>query len=236
MSERPFSRYTRDKTWAALYSQCVNAGYALVPHSATNNSIAVIRCKSPAETDTVMKELLAHQADCAEFYAMRELSKDERLAKSSVSELLARARAAVILARSSDYHWYHLADYQDFAIVICGIHDSYLHLPVLEMRSNRRYAARETWLAIGSPEFATARKSSYGHNVLIGALLCGDEAARAFKATLPPRTQRRIAKEVDDLQNRRYRGRPMAFLTDAERLAVGGKISAGLKRFYAGKA
>ena len=43
MPERPYSRYTRAKTWAALYSQHINAGYALVPYSATNNSIAVIR-------------------------------------------------------------------------------------------------------------------------------------------------------------------------------------------------
>ncbi len=45
MAERPYSRYTRASTWAALFSQHLNAGYALVPLSATNNRIAVIRCK-----------------------------------------------------------------------------------------------------------------------------------------------------------------------------------------------
>jgi hypothetical protein len=45
MAERPYSRYTRASTWAALFSQHLNTGYALVPLSATNNRIAVIRCK-----------------------------------------------------------------------------------------------------------------------------------------------------------------------------------------------
>ena len=47
MAERPYSRYTRAKTWAALYSQHLNAGYAWVPFSRTNNSIAVISCATP---------------------------------------------------------------------------------------------------------------------------------------------------------------------------------------------
>ena len=61
------------------------------------------------------------------------------------------------------------------------------------------------------------------------------EAAQAFKKTLHPRTQRRITKEVQDLQETRYRGRPLAFLTDAERREIGSKISEGLKRYHAQK-
>ena len=58
MAERPYSRYRRTATWAALYSQNINACYALVPMSATNNSIEVIRCKDAKETQETMAELL----------------------------------------------------------------------------------------------------------------------------------------------------------------------------------
>ena len=57
MTERQFSQYSRNKTWAALYSQHINAGYALVPLSATNNSIDVIRCQSADEVVQTMKKL-----------------------------------------------------------------------------------------------------------------------------------------------------------------------------------
>lgn len=223
MQERPYSRYTRERTWAALYSQHINAGYAIVPYSLTNNSLAVIRCNGgPDETAAVARDLLAHADECDRFYSKR-LTPDEAPA------LLQRARPAVVLARSSDYYHYHLADHPDFRLVICGLHDSYLHLVTWETSTNRRYAARETRLAIGE-----ARATPTGHGILVGALLCGEPGALSVLATLPERTARRIRAEVEEMQERRYRGRPLAFQTAAERAAVGSKISAGLRRYYAG--
>ncbi len=138
----------------------------------------------------------------------------------------------MVLARSSDYYHYHLADHPDFKLVICGLHDSYLHLPVWEMRTNRRYDVRETAVAIASPDFDRLRHTQFGHNILVGALACGDHAALAFLGTLPPRTQNRMRREVEQLQERRYRGRPLAFLTEAERREIGSKISDGLRRYH----
>ncbi|SRR6266567_5493415 len=225
MAERPYSRYTRAKTWAALYSQHINAGYALVPYSATNNSIAVIRCKDATDTQATMRELLVHASECEAFYTIRQTP-------DKAPAIIQRARHAVVLARSSDYYHYHLADHPDFSLVICELHDSYLHLPVWEMRTNQRYEVRQTAVAIASPEFECIRCTQFGHNILLGALANGDQTAIAFTRQLPPRTQNRITKEVDELQEKRYRGRPLAFLTEAEHREIGSKISEGLRRYH----
>ncbi|SRR6266567_5533352 len=225
MPERPYSRYTRQKTWAALYSQHTSACYALVPYSATNNSIAVIRCKDAKETQATMRELLNQASACEAFYATRQTPEQ-------APALIQRARHAVVLAKSSDYYHYHLADHTELALVVCGLHDSYLHLPVWEMRTNQRYQAHETAVTIASPDFDRIRCTQFGHNILLGALISGDESALSFLTSLPPRTQSRMRKEVEDLQERRYRGRPLAFLTEAQRREIGGKISESLRCFH----
>lgn len=241
MPERPYARYTRGKTWAALYAQHINACYALVPYSATNNSIGVIRCQTPEETATVMQQLIKHADICEDFYSRKiELVEDQdQTASNRTPEqaacfaLLKRARHAVILARSSDYYRYHLSDHEELRLVIAGLHDSYLHIPVWEMRTNKRYGSRETALSLTSPDFDHARCTQFGHNILVSALICGDQAALALLKKLPKRTQRRIKSEVAELQEKRYQGRPLQFLTEAERAAIGQKISEGLKRYHA---
>lgn len=236
MTERPYSRYTRARTWAALYSQHLHAGYALIPYSATNNSIAVISCldtKKPDQDlakDTQEKAtlLLKHEKECANYYS-------HKLPPDQTPTILEKARLAVVLARSSDYYHYHLEDYPDFKLVICGLHDSYLDLPTWEMRTNKRYKTRETATPITAPTFAQIRCTQFGHNILVAAYAKGNQEAIAFVDALPPRTQSRLKREKDELQNQHYRGRPLAFLTEAKRKEIGGKISAGLKRYHVQK-
>lgn len=225
MNERPYSRYTREKTWAALYHQHINACYALVPYSATNNSIAVIRCPSPEETQAMMRELLTHAEEWAAYYRSEPLGE-------TMTSYLAKARHAVVLARSHDYYHYRLADHTELALVICGLHDSYLPLPVWEMRTNRRYGSRETAIPLVWPDFERVRRTHIGHSILLAAYAEGDKTATAYVKELPPRTQRRMKREKDAFQDTRYRGRPLAFLTEAERSAIGNKIAAGLRRYY----
>jgi len=225
MAERPYSRYTREKTWAALYSQHINAGYALVPYSATNNSIAVIRCKDAKETQATMRALLEHASECEAFYATKQTPE-------KAPAIIQKARHAVVLARSHDYYHYHLADYPEFRLVVCGLHDSYLHLPIWEMRTNQRYEPRQTAIAITSPDFERIRCTQFGHSILIAAFAEGDQDATAFVKQLPLRTQSRMNRERDALQHTRYRGRPLAFLTEARRQEIGSKISEGLRRYY----
>src|SRR5215475_1443910 len=100
MAERPYSRYTREKTWAGLYSQHLTAGYALVPWSKTNNSITVISCldgRNPDQelaknTQTMTNLLLKHADECETYYGTR-------LPPDQAPAILAKARQAVVLAR-----------------------------------------------------------------------------------------------------------------------------------------
>jgi hypothetical protein len=62
--------------------------------------------------------------------------------------------------------------------------------------------------------------------------------ALTFLNGLKTRSERsywRIKAEVDALQATHYQGRPLAFLTEAERREIGQKISTGLKRYHAQK-
>lgn len=232
MAERPYSRYTRTKTWAALYSQHINAGYALVPYSTTNNSIDVIRCDSPEDAQKLTQNLVEHDKELEIFYQKRHTPEQAPAILSAVIKAK-KLRSAVVLARSSEYDHYHLGERtKGIQLVICGLHDSYLDVTVWETRTNKRYKARETSVSITDPKFSHLRCTQFGHNILIAALARGDQNALTFIKDLPPRTQSRLQCEKDALQDMHYRGRPLAFLTEAERKEVGEKISEGLKRYH----
>jgi hypothetical protein len=131
---------------------------------------------------------------------------------------------AVVLARSSDWYAYSLNCIERFKheldVVVCGTHDSCLDRPVLALDVMHWYKTQEMRIASLEPTaqrdgqgrptdaFERRRKSHYGHNMLIGALLCG--RADAFKRleTLRPSTRLRIEAEVRRLHMRR-RGRPL---------------------------
>lgn len=239
MSERPYSRYTREKAWAALYSQHINAGYVLIPHSRTQNSIAVIRREPAEKVQEITQKMYEHDAQCDAFFNQSDEPESKKITDDSeVAELLKRSKHAVVLARSSDYYYYHLDDKEDLGIVglvICGLHDSYLQLPAWELKSNKRYGARETSINIASSDFEKARKTQLGHSILLGALHNGDKTAKDFLEALKKRQERtywRIRAEVDAMQEAQYRGRHLAFMTELERKEVGAKISQGLKLYY----
>jgi hypothetical protein len=229
MTERPRSRYTRAKTWAALYSQHINACWAWIPNSATNNSIGLVKCATPEEAQTVQRALLKASDECEAYYS-------KKLTPDQAPELIkGRERHAIVLAKSSDYHHYHLAEYHQFRLVICGQHDSYLHLPVWETSTNRQYKARETAVPLTSSQFKAIRGTKRGHQIFLGALVSGDKDAIALRddpTFLPERSRRRIITEVNNIQRYRYHGRPLAFLTEAEREQIGGKISTSLRLYH----
>jgi hypothetical protein len=126
---------------------------------------------------------------------------------------------AVILARSS--HWYkfslNVAEWDHgITAIVCGTHDSCVSVPVLALDAMKWYAAKEMRAIFGtidSPEFEKARKSHYGHNMLIGALMCGTEDAIAKLQSLPDRTRYRIEAEMRVLHCRRQ-GRPIDVAPD----------------------
>lgn len=231
MSERPYSRYTREQTWAALHSQHFNAGYALVPYSATNNSIDVLWCRTPEEAMKQQRQLDSQ----AEDYQVLYTRSARATLPEHVKQVQTRKRSAVVLARSSDYYRYHLSDIPALTRVICGLHDSYLLMSCWELRTNQIYKARQTAVSLTDPQFDSIRRTQFGHRILLGALHNGDTDALAFLEGLKSRSERsywRIRAEVDVMQHDHYQGRPLAFLTEAERRAIGSKISAGLKQYH----
>src|SRR5438876_190212 len=92
---------------------------------------------------------------------------------------------AVILPRASDWYRYSLniAEWQHgCTAIVCGTHDSCVPVPVLALDSMRWYEPlkmRGIFGSLESEDFERARKSHYGHNMLIGALMCGRADAMA---------------------------------------------------------
>ena len=122
---------------------------------------------------------------------------------------------AVVLARSSDWYRYSLNCTERWhhrvTAAIVGTHDSCVQVPVFAVDEMRVYGPAKAILDDFTDEtqFSDAfRKTEYGHCVLLGALLCKREDARARLAQLRPSTQYRIRAEVRRLQMRK-RGRPL---------------------------
>lgn len=134
---------------------------------------------------------------------------------------------AVILARSSDWYTYRLNCWDHgCTAVVCGTHDSCLPVPILAMDTMKWYEPLKMRGLFGTlqPEldakgklvpdsFDKARKSHYGHNMLLGALMCGREDAIARLQSLKPRTRYRIETELVKLHTR-GRGRPLEVAPD----------------------
>jgi hypothetical protein len=153
-------------------------------------------------------------------------------ASVSLSRLDTNTRLrAVVLARSSD--WYHYSlNYPLWKhgcnAVVCGTHDSCLPVPVLALDAMKWYKKHEIRDIFGplqptkGPDdkpipdtFDRARKSAYGHTMLIGALMCGRQDAIARLQTLPDRTRYRVEAELRKLHTRRQ-GRPLVVAPDPD--------------------
>jgi hypothetical protein len=127
----------------------------------------------------------------------------------------------VVLARSS--HWYqyslNIAEWQHgCTAIVCGTHDSCVKVPVLALDAMKWYPAlkmRGIFGNLDSPEFERARRSHYGHQMLIGALMCGREDATTKLQSLPESTRYRIESELRQLHCRRQ-GRPLVVGPDPQ--------------------
>lgn len=137
---------------------------------------------------------------------------------------------AVILARSSDWYTYRLncTSQWDHGITacVCGTHDSCIDAPVLALDTMRWYKPKEMRAIFGTLQpqlnangklipdtFDKARKSHYGHNMLIGALMCGLPEAFARLEAMADSTRYRIEAELVRLHTRKQ-GRPLEVAPD----------------------
>jgi hypothetical protein len=136
---------------------------------------------------------------------------------------------AVILDRSSSWYTYRLNCWDHgITAVVCGTHDSCIDRPVLAMDTMKWYESGKMRTIFGQLQptfdaddkpipdtFDQARKSHYGHCMLVGALMQGREDAKARLMTLPERTRYRIEAELVQLHSR-YRGRPLEVAPDPD--------------------
>lgn len=138
---------------------------------------------------------------------------------------------AVTLARSS--HWYkfslNIAEWDHgITAIVCGTHDSCVPVPVLALDAMKWYEPLKMRRDLGSLQpnldqdgklipdaFDKARKSHYGHNMFIGALMCEREDARARLLAMKDSTRYRIENELRQLHTRRQ-GRPLVVGPDPQ--------------------
>lgn len=126
---------------------------------------------------------------------------------------------AVILPRASDWYKFSLnvAEWNHgITAIVCGTHDSCVPVLVLALDAMRWYEAgkmRSIFGSLDSESFERARKSHYGHNMLIGALMMSRADAMAKLQNLPDSTRYRIESELRTLHTRRQ-GRPLEIAPD----------------------
>ena len=181
MAERRYSQYRREDVWAQAYHLQTRLDLKIIDGTVYGNSVDISR-----------------------------------------STRKARYRA-VVLARSSDWYLYSFNCVDRFRhgieAVICGTHDSCLDKPVLALDTMRWYEPFEMRLSSLAPAFdgdgklvpdafERRRKSHYGHNMLIGALMCRREDALKRLQALPRSTRLRMEAEIKRLHQRRV-GRPL---------------------------
>ena len=192
MPERRYSRYKRDDVWRAMMQHQERLGIRVVQDSVHGNSVTIIR------------------------------EKDDKGEK--VRGEVRQEHRAVILAHSSDWYYYSLNCTDRYlhgiTCVIAGTHDSCIDRPVLAMDSMRWYESLKMRADFGKLEpkldksgnalpdaFEKARKTQYGSNMLLGALMQKREDALARLATLKPDTRMRYERKMRMLARRR-RGHP----------------------------
>jgi hypothetical protein len=137
---------------------------------------------------------------------------------------------SVILARSSDWYTYRLNCTSQWkhgiTAIVCGTHDSCVDVPVLALDAMKWYKPLQMRAIFGPLQptldtndklipdaFDHARKSHYGHNMLIGALMQGREDAKARLQAMADSTRYRIEAELVRLHTRRQ-GRPLEVAPD----------------------
>jgi hypothetical protein len=180
--ERRYSRYRSADVWATLYEQQAQLDALVHDGTVTGNCVSLSRRSQGA------------------------------------------TYKAVVLARASDWYNYSL-NCQDrwkhgISALVCGTHDSCVPVPVLALDQLKWYDPLQMRLSSLAPHsldhdgivndaFDRFRCGRYGHNMLIGALMCGREDATQRLAHMRTSTRLRIETTLKRLHQRR-RGKPIA--------------------------
>jgi len=179
--ERRYSRYRSADVWATLYEQQGQLDATVHDGTVTGNCVSLSR---PSTGETYK---------------------------------------AIVLARASDWYKYSL-NCQDrwkhgVTALVCGTHDSCVSVPVLALDQLKWYEPGQLRVASIAPvsfdekgyvndEFDVFRRGLYGHNMLVGALMCGREDAVKRLARMRVSTRLRIEAKLRKLHQRRS-GKPL---------------------------
>jgi hypothetical protein len=125
-----------------------------------------------------------------------------------------RSYHAVVLAKASEWYHYSLNCterwHHQVSAAIVGTHDSCLPVPVFAIDELRAYDKKKARVEdFTGPTFdERSRKSAYGHQMLLGGLMCLRADAWDRFERMPASTRRRLRATLKRLGLRR-RGRPL---------------------------
>jgi hypothetical protein len=213
MPERRYSRYKQEDVWVQMVLHQEELHIQVLPGTVHGNSVSIHRLSKDRNiTKSDTKATLEKPAD-----------EDNSAETNKVQNQEYRA---VVLARSSDWYYYSLNCTYRFkhgiTCVVAGTHDSCINRPVLAMDVMRWYEPKKIRNDFGLLQpmldtegkvipdlFEEKRRTQYGHNILIGALLQRRADAFARLATFKDSTRWRIEAEMRKLEKRRV-GRPIS--------------------------
>jgi hypothetical protein len=200
LSDGHYTRLKERHVWAFLSTRRSTLPFKIVERLQVDYAafgiIPYSTYKDQSQAETLAEKVVTQLA--------RQLQIEATLLESDMKHV----RFALVLRRSSD--WYrrglHTAK-SKISYLIVGTHDSCIPFSVYAMDCLQEFPAKATFYDMTSPEFLQTRCSQFGHNILLGGLVCGLPEAQAVLQQLKPSTQYRIRKETIALADRRYRSR-----------------------------
>ena len=121
-------------------------------------------------------------------------------------------REAALLGRSSDWYRHRLnvyAELEGIQWVVAGTHDSCLPVPVWSVEEEKLYEPHETRVPFSELRSNERfRHTSFGHQLLLGGMMCNLPEARAAAAELKDTARFAMERNVRRYSHRR-RGRQL---------------------------
>jgi hypothetical protein len=208
--ERRYSRYKAADVWATLYEQQEQLDAFVHNGTVTGNCVSLSRpLKAVQEKNGT--------------YTFQSMTEEEKRGFYADPTYSGVTYKAVVLARAADWYKYSL-NCQDrwkhgITAIVCGTHDSCVPVPVLALDQLKWHEPLTMRVASIAPlsfdqksyvndHFDLFRRGQYGHNMLIGALMCGREDATIRLAHMRESTRLRIEAKLKKLHQRRA-GRPL---------------------------
>jgi hypothetical protein len=197
-----YTRLTERHVWALLNTRRSTLPFVLVESLTTSyDAFGIIPYSA---FSSMVSDVVKERAKDLAARLTRKIQAEKSLDRSDMESV----RIAFVLRRSSDWYMrgFHTVK-SAISYLVVGTHDSCVPFAVYAMDCMREFKPRATFYDLSSPEFLKLRCTQYGHNILLGGLLCGRQSAQKVLLQLPYSTQARLRKEVSDIADKRYRSK-----------------------------